>query len=124
MNKRVSAVSLMLAALLCAAPAFANGASGPNGRPTRAQIESAKGLWMWCDVSKDGRKWRVLATNTMGSAYKCDFKCTLRTAKGPASRMACSANVPVAARDMLVCGGRSHGHNWTGIADAGAHSCR
>jgi hypothetical protein len=100
-------------------------ASGPNGMPARSQARSGqKRLWMWCDISADGHQWRALATNTLGRDYKCDFKCMLRTEKGPSSRMACSPRVPAGAKDLVVCGGPAHGKTWTGIADAGAHSCR
>ena len=125
--RKTIGVAFVSLAIVCASAALAlePNASGPNGRPTHAQAQSgAKGLWMWCDVSADGRQWRALATNTMNGDYKCDFKCTLQTEKGPASRMACSPRVPAGARDLIVCGGPSHGKTWTGLAGAGAHSCR
>lgn len=127
MRKSISVAFALAAALVCASPALATSvsASGPNGMPTRAQVRSgAKGLWMWCDVFADGHQWRALATSTLDRDYKCDFKCTLRTAKGPASHMACSPGVPAGAKDVVVCGGPAHGKTWVGLADAGAHSCR
>ena len=127
MSKSISVAFALLATLVCASPALAinPNASGPNGMPTRSQARSdAKGLWMWCDVSADGNQWRALAINTLDRDYKCDFKCMLRTEKGPASHIACSARVPAGAKDLIVCGGPSHGKTWTGVDEAGAHSCR
>jgi hypothetical protein len=127
MNKRIGAAFAFLASLICASPAFAinPNASGPNGMPSRADIQSGtKGLWMWCEVSPDGHQWRARATNTLARDYQCDFKCVLRTEKGPASHMACSPRVPSGARDEIVCGGPARGKTWIGIAEAGAHSCR
>lgn len=127
MNKRMSVAFVFLASLICAGPALARNlnASGPNGMPTRAQLDSGvKGVWMWCGVSADGREWRALATNTTDRGYRCDFKCLLRAEKGPASHMACSPQVPAGAKDAVVCGGPSRGKTWAGIAENGAHSCR
>lgn len=78
-----------------------------------------KGVTMDCAILSDNSA-AIIASNSNSTNYTCDIKCDLKTSSGSTANFSCSATLPAAAKDAIIC---SQSGDFTTIL-SGSYSCK